>query len=274
MYLLIDYREQDFIKKLSEFTFIENDVLKTITINNKDIHFKITNLIVGDFIIKESLENDNSIKVVIERKSIQDLNSSIKDNRFREQKSRLLESIGDPLKICYLIEGSFLPKNASNEDVVRQQGTLQMQNSSIRQGTLNGALLNLVFKHGYKLIQSVDTIDSFDKIITLYKKFSLNEFEDIPVVKNVQMIKKSDNIKNNKFLNQLCLINGVSVKIAGILLEWLNREHNVTSIKSFIDLYNSIENQNEKEMLFSDIKNSSKKIGKALSKKIYEYFCI
>ena len=103
MYLLIDYREQDFIKKLSEFTFIENDVLKTITINNKDIHFKITNLIVGDFIIKESLENDNSIKVVIERKSIQDLNSSIKDNRFREQKSRLLESIGDPLKICYLI---------------------------------------------------------------------------------------------------------------------------------------------------------------------------
>ena len=43
---------------------------------------------------------------------------------------------------------------------------------------------------------------------------------------------------------------------------------------SFIDLYNSIENQNEKEMLFSDIKNSSKKIGKALSKKIYEYFCI
>jgi hypothetical protein len=52
MYLLIDYREQDFIKKLSEFTFIENDVLKTITINNKDVHFKITNLIVGDYIIK------------------------------------------------------------------------------------------------------------------------------------------------------------------------------------------------------------------------------
>lgn len=253
MYLLIDYREQDFIKKLSEFTFIENDVLKKITINNKDIHFKITNLIVGDFIIKESLEEDNSIKVVIERKSIQDLHSSIKDNRFREQKNRLLESIGDPLKICYLIEGNDkkMPKNI-----------------------LNGALLNLVFKHGYKLIQSVDKLDSFDKIITIYKKFSLNEFVTTETIKNVQMIKKSDNIKNNKFLNQLCLINGVSVKIAGVLLEWLNTEHKVTNIKSFIDLYNSIENQNEREMLFSDIKNSSKKIGKALSKKIYEYFCI
>jgi crossover junction endonuclease MUS81 len=253
MYLLIDYREQDFIKKLSEFTFIENDVLKTITIKDKDIHFKITNLIVGDFIIRESLEDLNSIKVVIERKSIQDLNSSIKDNRFREQKGRLLESIGDPSKICYLIEGNDkkMPKNI-----------------------LNGALLNLVFKHCYKLIQSVDALDSFDKIITLYKKFSLNEFENIPVVKNVQMIKKSDNIKNNKFLNQLCLVNGVSVNIAGILLEWLKNEHNVTNIKSFIDLYNKMENEKEKEMLFSDIKISSKKIGKALSKKIYEYFCI
>ena len=139
---------------------------------------------------------------------------------------------------------------------------------------LNGALLNLVFKHCYKLIQSVDTLDSFDKIITLYNKFSLNEFENIPVVKNVQMIKKSDNIKNNKFLNQLCLVNGVSVNIAGILLEWLKNEHNVTNIKSFIDLYNKMENEKEKEMLFSDIKISSKKIGKALSKKIYEYFCI
>lgn len=253
MYLLVDYREQDFIKKLSEFTFIENDVLKTITINNKDIHFKITNLIVGDFIIKESLEDDNSIKIVIERKSIQDLNSSIKDNRFREQKNRLLESIGDPLKICYLIEGNDkkMPKNI-----------------------LNGALLNLVFKHKYKLIQSTDKLDSFDKIITIYKKFSLNEFTISEVVKNVQMIKKGDNIKNNKFINQLCLINGVSEKIASILIEWLETTHKVTNLKLFIDLYNSIKDENEKEMLFSDIKNSSRKIGKVLSKKIYEYFCI
>jgi ERCC4-type nuclease len=253
MYLLIDYREQDFIKKLSEFTFIENDVLKTITINNKDVHFKITNLIVGDFIIKESLEDDNSIKIVIERKSIQDLHNSIKDNRFREQKNRLLESIGDPLKICYLIEGNDkkMPKNI-----------------------LNGALLNLVFKHSYKLIQSIDKSDSFDKIITLYKKFSLNEFMTTEVVKNVQMIKKGDNIKNNKFLNQLCLISGISEKIANILIEWLETTHNVTNIKLFIDLYNSIQDEMEREMLFSDIKISSRKLGKVLSKKIYEYFCI
>ena len=253
MYLLIDYREKDFIKKLSEFTFIENDLLKTININNQEIHFKITNLIVGDFIIKSSLEDDNSINVVIERKSTSDLHNSIKDNRFREQKNRLLESIGDPSKICYLIEGSFLalPKNI-----------------------LNGALLNLVFKHDYKLIQTINQIDTFDKIITLYKKFSSNDFNVKQNVQNVHMIKKSENIKNNKFLHQLCIVNGVSEKIGVIIIEWLKEKHNVINIKTFIDLYNSIEDLDKKESLFCDIKISSKKLGKALSKKIYEYFCI
>jgi len=253
MYLLIDYREKDFIKKLSEFTFIENDLLKTININNQEIHFKITNLIVGDFIIKSSLEDDNSINLVIERKSISDLHNSIKDNRFREQKNRLLESIGDPLKICYLIEGNGLkmPKNI-----------------------LNGALLNLVFKHNYKLVQTINEIDTFDKIITLYKKFSSNEFDVKHNVKNVQMVKKSDNIKNNKFANQLCLINGISPNIAIVLVEWLKTNHQVSTIKTFIDLYNSIEDEKNKEILFSDIKISSRKLGKALSKKIYEYFCM
>jgi len=253
MYLLIDYREKDFIEKLSEFTFIENDLLKTITINNQDIHFKITNLIVGDFIIKGSLEDDNSINVAIERKSMSDLHNSIKDNRFREQKNRLLESIGDPQKICYLIEGSkkAFPKNI-----------------------LNGALLNLVFKHNYKLIQSVNKIDTFDKIITLYKKFSSNEFIIDKNTKNVHMVKKGDNNKNNKFLYQLCLVNGVSEKIGIIITEWLKENHNVNNIKSFIDLYNSIQEIDKKETLFSDIKINSKKVGKVLSKKIYEYFCL
>jgi ERCC4-type nuclease len=139
---------------------------------------------------------------------------------------------------------------------------------------LNGALLNLVFKHKYKLIQSVDKLDSFDKIITLYKKFSSNEFETSECVKNVQMVKKSDNVKNNKFLHQLCLINGVSDKIGIIIIDWLEKEHEINTIKLLIDLYNSIDDITKKELLFSDIKLSSKKVGKALSKKIYEYFCI
>jgi hypothetical protein len=42
MYLLIDYREQDFINKLSEFCIIENEIVKAIKINGEEISIKIT----------------------------------------------------------------------------------------------------------------------------------------------------------------------------------------------------------------------------------------
>ena len=118
MYLLIDFREKDFINKLSEYCMIENDLPTTIKINNIELNFKICNLLVGDFIIQSesnisdtlnvghvSGQGTNIIESIIERKSIRDLCSSIMDGRFREQKSRLLDSIGDASKICYIIEG-------------------------------------------------------------------------------------------------------------------------------------------------------------------------
>ena len=40
-------------------------------------------------------------------------------------------------------------------------------------------------------------------------------------------------------------------------------------------MYNKLETQKEKELMFSEVYITDKrKIGKALSKKIYEYFCV
>ena len=256
MYLLVDYRESEFIKKLSEYTYIENDVLKSITIGKDEIYFKIVNLQIGDFIIKEDLENDESINLVIERKTISDLNSSIKDNRFREQKSRLIDSIKDPNKICYLIEGVFFEKKVLPKNIY------------------DGALTNLLFKHHFKLIQTNNTSDTFDKIILLYKKFKLNEFIKTKTsFENIKIVKKSDNKNEFKLLHHLILVNGVSSNTANILCEWLKTNHNVLSIKSFIELYGSIEELDKRENLFKDIKINTRKFGTVLSKKIYQYFC-
>jgi len=49
MYLLIDYREQDFIKRLSEFIYVENDKILTFDFQNTEIKFKVASLPVGDF---------------------------------------------------------------------------------------------------------------------------------------------------------------------------------------------------------------------------------
>ena len=272
MYLLIDYREKDFINKLSEYTIIENEIVKSIKINNIDLIFKITNLLVGDFIIQQSLDDTNTIQMVIERKSIRDLCSSITDGRFREQKQRLLESINDPLKISYIIEGNKIAGESKSKNVLSQT-------------IINGSILNLIYKHNYRVIQTENKMDTFNNIILLYKKLTNDEFSILSNNTNVKLIKRSDKIKSEKLINQLCLISGVSCSVAQAIIsgftiiEQIDTEEKVdVTIKMIIDKYNSLELQLDKEMMFSEIEIISsvgrkRKLGKALSKKIYEYFC-
>lgn len=255
MYLLIDFREKDFINKLSEFCMIENDLPISLTINNITLYIKITNLLIGDFIIQTESSNSetNEIKFIFERKCIKDLCSSITDGRFREQKSRLLESIGDPAKICYIIEGKDkLPAQTSLPKLI-----------------INGSLINLIFKHQYKVIHTENKQDTFDIMILLYKKLLNNEFKDVSVnTGGVKLLKKSEKILNNKFANQLSIIPGVSYTTATII----NKEYK--TLKDLIDLYNSKENIKDKESLLTNIQlNEKRKLGNALSKKIYEYLC-
>lgn len=264
MYLLIDYREQDFIKKISETSgVLENDIIRDVTINNIHIKYKVTNLAVGDFIILEDIDDNNTIQVIIERKSIQDLCSSITDGRFREQKQRLIESINDTSKICYLIEGT-------NKD-----------SFSLSYNIINGSLLNLIFKHKYKLIQTSNILDTYNTIILLYKKFKNNDFEtNGNVSTGTKLIKRSEKVKNNKLLNQLCLIPGVSSRIAETIM---TSSSSISSISSLIQIYNDLNEQPDGlfkcEAYFADIPISgssnqrSRKIGPSISKKIYEYFC-
>lgn len=256
MYLLVDYRERDFIDKLSEHTLIENEMVRVFTMNNCEIYFKITNLKVGDFIITNNIE-DSSIQNIIERKSVQDLCSSITDGRFREQKQRLLDSVGEPSKISYIIEGSL------------------NKNMRLSKSVLQGAVLNLIYKHQYKVIQTQDKLETFDVIISLYKKWKMNEF--VIDTKQSTLIKRSDKLNDNKFINQLCMVNGVSLKIAEAIQnnELFDKNKNV---KTLINLYNSMD-ISKAEKLFESIlitnpNGKSRKIGSAVSKKIHDHFCI
>lgn len=267
MYLLIDYREQDFINKLSEFCIIENEIVKAIKINGEEISIKITNLPIADFIITEDIHDNTTIKLAIERKSINDLYSSIIDGRFREQKSRLLDSLEDSNKICYLIEGS------SSKLITTKKVNM-----------IRGSIVNLIFKHQYRVITTQNKIDTFDHILLLYKKYKNGEFQitNQPSENTVKLIRKCENLENSKLLNQLCLIPGISPPIANAIILWLQDKGKVC-IKTIIDLYNKNESgasarQGDSELLFTEIIISSnekrvRKVGKALSKKIYQYFC-
>lgn len=263
MYLLVDYRESAFINKLSEYSYIENDVLKTVEINNIEISYKITSLPVGDFIIQSDLSNIDTIEMIIERKSIKDLCASITDGRFREQKRRLFDSVKDSSRITYIIEG--IRKIQVLEGVEKQ--------NILSQNIISGSILNLIYKHNYRVVQTENKLDTFNNILLLYKKFKNGDFKQDINNQTVELVTKSKKISENKLINQLCLISGVSSKTADVVIN----EMKFTCIQDIITSYLSKSSEKEKEeMLCNIIIDNSKKIrkvGNALSKKIYYYFC-
>lgn len=263
MYLLVDYRESAFINKLSEYSYIENDVLKAVEINNIEISYKITSLPVGDFIIQSDLSNIDTVEMIIERKSIKDLCASITDGRFREQKRRLFDSVKDSSRITYIIEG--IRKIQVLEGVEKQ--------NILSQNIISGSILNLIYKHNYRVVQTENKLDTFNNILLLYKKFKNGDFKQDINTQTVELVTKSKKISENKLINQLCLISGVSSKTADVVIN----EMKFTSIQDIITSYLSKSSEKEKEeMLCNIIIDNSKKIrkvGNALSKKIYYYFC-
>lgn len=265
MYLLIDYRETFFINKLSEYSYIENDVLKNVDINNINLNYKITSIPIGDFVIQSDLDNIDTIEMIIERKSIKDLCASITDGRFREQKQRLFDSIKDCSRITYIIEGAKGLQVLENESSDKK--------NMLSQNIINGSILNLIYKHNYRVLQTENKLDTFNNILLLYRKFKNGDVKHDNLNQTVELVTKSKKISDNKLLNQLCLISGVSSKTAQIIIN----EMKFTSIQDIIEVYLSKSLEKEREELLANIviDNSKRirKVGNALSKKIYYYFC-
>lgn len=244
MLLLVDYREKKIIERLQETSTTQET--ETAVLNGVRVEYRIANLQVGDFII----EKDNNKVLLIERKSIKDLCASIIDGRFREQKERLYDSIGDNDRILYIIEGN---KKA-------------MVSGNLSNTIVESSIINLVFKHKYKCLTSLDENDTLDIILLLYKKIGANEFiaNETPKTTPMKLLSKSDKIKGNMMAIQLSVVPGVSYQTA------LKLSEKYCNMKSLIDAYNNCENEESRELLLSSIElNSKRKVGEAMSKKIY-----
>jgi crossover junction endonuclease MUS81 len=247
MFIIIDYREKQLIQRFQEAVIERpdsylNDQIYTCKINNMLIDFKISNLPVGDFIIGD----EDQIHVIAERKTVQDLCASITDGRFRQQKERLEESI-DPNKILYIIEGSL-------NTIVGLSKTI-----------IQSALVNLMFKHGFKVIRSDSIDNTFNYMTLLYKKMSLNEFSIVNTkIAPIQLKSKKDKIQQNAFALQLSTIHSVSFIIAQAIA------NEFKSMSNLFIKYNECQSDAEKKNMLKDVKiTERRRIGKALSNKIY-----
>jgi len=98
MRIVVDERETALYEKIEHMINTEGNAIGTIQLSKKVIPL-------GDILI----QTDEEITVtIIERKSLQDLLSSVKDGRYEEQSYRLSYSSGLPQhNILYVIEGMF-----------------------------------------------------------------------------------------------------------------------------------------------------------------------
>ena len=124
----VDNREQDLIQSCKYF--LNNSSYQNIVL-------EVQNLPVGDVILCDESGNE---MIIIERKSIADLASSIKDGRYEEQSFRLQ---GDPLpnhNIIYVIEGDLNRINAFKGRIDRS--------------TMYSAMFSLNYYKGFSVLRS------------------------------------------------------------------------------------------------------------------------
>ena len=269
--IIIDNREKQLKTYFSEYE------------NSEKYTFLYENLELGDIIIKK---NDEII-LVIERKTIDDLYSSIQDGRYKEQKIRLT-NIFSKNQLLYLLEGN-----------IRTLKTKYFKNYN---SIVSGALINTIYRDNIRVLRSINIEETIDFILLLSKKINKNldffvnindnsnesnNINDNSNESNNESNNKSNN-KSNKYENtiklkkkdnmnpkicsilQLSQIPGVSTNIANIIIE------KYESIYKLVKSYSKIEEESNRKKMLQNIEfgiknNKIRKIGPVISEKIHTY---
>jgi ERCC4-type nuclease len=240
----IDFREKDILKHCTEMK------------NNKDIEIKTENLLLGDILIN---------KLLIERKTINDLAASIVDGRYKEQSFRLLKALEEGYKVFYFIEGN-----------------MDLYTGAISKNTLVSTIYSLTNK-GFQILLTKNSKETAFFILQFAEKMKKNEKDERKKEKNTEITtdivdtkieiketyentqgiiqtKKNKNItKNNISVFMLCQIPGISTTTANVLLEKYGH------ISKLIIAMK--ENPNEIE----DFRNNGKKLNKNIIQNLNEF---
>jgi crossover junction endonuclease MUS81 len=145
-----DFREKDLISLLQLKLMNDND-----SHNNRSIKLKVDNLKIGDVAFIETDKNENEIGdelLIFERKSLNDLASSIKDGRYAEQSFRLDGYQAVPNhNIVYLIEGD-LSKYRENHF------------SRINKKTLLSSMFSILYYKGFSVVRTMNVVETCDLV--------------------------------------------------------------------------------------------------------------
>jgi ERCC4-type nuclease len=172
MKLVIDYREKKLIQLVES--------IKLMNAKYKPIEVVVENLPLSDIIIKDN--NDREL-ILIERKSINDLASSIQDGRYNEQSYRLDNTEIHNHNIIYLIEGN-----------------LSMWNnrySRITQDTIYSAMVSLMYYKGFSVFRTFTLVETAEFTLNMALKINKSSKLSPPKRPYFQNINFRDGPKSN-----------------------------------------------------------------------------
>ena len=280
MIIKVDIRESELLVKM-------NSLIETVN-SFKNIIIKTETLSVGDIIICDDKETNIEEKLIIERKSIADLLSSIKDGRYEEQSYRLNGLSHHNHNIIYLIEGD-VNKNTyfkSRTDAEKQMAYSAMfslnyyKGFSVFRSFSLEETATIVCNMAYKLEKQKlsgkneyykNNMNSIDE--TLEEKVNIEETDIVEkTVKNyvnvIKKVKKENITPDNIGEIMLCQIPGVSsVTSISIMEQYKNMPNLIKELEINNDCLKNITSTNSKGQIRKINKTSISNIIKFLLKK-------
>ena len=223
--------------------------------------FVVQALPVGDIHIVYNPLVKNSSDVIIERKTLQDLSSSIKerDQRYRDQKKRMLllrencikQQITPPI-LMYIIE---TPGLITDKYGLKKESYL-------------GTIINLMLRDSIYVLRTHDHDETSDFILRICAnkdKFIRSHSNVHDSVCPVGQQRKELVDSRSSFAVYLNQIPGISERIAYMIAD------KYSSVGYLIYTYLNIQSIKEREELLSEIQTSDKrKLGKIISKRVYK----
>ena len=237
---------------LIKFDNREREIIKLL--ETKGYDFILENLDIGDIQFVDLATKE--IIIIIERKTLSDLSSSIKDNRYKEQKERLIHGLKGNVRKIMLIEGE------------------NMNDFSLSIKAFNSVIINTLLRdniHIYISKSKENTIEFIENIILNLPKY----FDDLKkeIINgeakifnnefNCNTVKKDNLTPKVCFKNMLAQIPGISINMANIFVE------KYKNIKTFIVELDKIKDKKEIIKLLANEKYGNRRIGDKVAERIY-----
>ena len=176
MKLIVDYREKKLIELINS--------IKIMNAKYKPIEVIVENLPLSDVIIKDKNNNE---KMLIERKTINDLASSIQDGRYNEQSYRLTNCDIHNHNIMYLIEGNISMWNN--------------RYTRINRDTIYSAIFSIIYYKGFSVFVTSTTVETAEFLLNTALKIYKNEKLSSKKYPYYQNMNQELNHTINKVLN-------------------------------------------------------------------------